>query len=109
MLHFNGLEPIDFKGKLCEPKLDAEKKLRLSTINFKTEEQIKEADEVLASCFDEEYAKNFIKEKLSTDDKIVLRTYLCNGETGLNRLSNVTEGAIEKYINRALEGETNNE
>lgn len=107
MLHFNGLEPIDFKGHMCEPKLDVEKKLRLSQIKFETEEQIKEADSILASCFDEKFAKDFIKEKLSTDDKIVLRTYLCNGETGLNRLSSVTEGAIEKYITRAMEESQN--
>lgn len=103
MLHFNGLEPIDFKGKLCEPKMDVEKKLRLANTKFDTEEQIKEADDILASCFDEQYAKKFIKEKLSVDDKLVLKTYLCNGETGLNRLSSVTEGAIEKYITRALD------
>lgn len=109
MLHFNGLEPIDFKGKLCEPKLDVEKKLRLSNIKFETETQIKEADEVLASCFEEEYAKDFIREKLSTDDKIILKTYLCNGETGLNRLSSATDGAIEKYITRAIEKEAENE
>jgi len=107
MLHFNGLEPIDFKGHMCEPKLDVEKKLRLSQIKFETEEQIREADDILASCFDEKFAKDFIKEKLSTDDKVVLRTYLCNGETGLNRLSNVTEGAIEKYITRAMEESQN--
>ena len=103
MLHFNGLEPIDFKGKLCEPKMDVEKKLRLANTKFDTEEQIKEADDILASCFDEQYAKKFIREKLSVDDKLVLKTYLCNGETGLNRLSSVTEGAIEKYITRALD------
>lgn len=109
MLHFNGLEPIDFKGKLCEPKMDVEKKLRLANIKFETEAQIKEADEILASCFDEEYAKDFIREKLSTDDKIILKTYLCNGETGLNRLSSATDGAIEKYITRAIEKEAENE
>lgn len=103
MLHFNGLEPIDFKGHQCEPKLDAEKKLRLSMVQFGTEEQIKEADEILASCFDDDFAKDFIKNKLSTDDKLVLKTYLCNGETGLNRLSSMTEGAIEKYLLRAME------
>ena len=52
MLHFNGLEPIDFKGHLCEPKLDAEKKLRLSNIKFETAEQVSHANEVLASCLD---------------------------------------------------------
>ena len=103
MLHFNGLEPIDFKGKLCEPKIDAEKKLRLQEISFETEEKARIADDVLASCFDEEYAKTFIKEKLSVDDKVVLKTYLTSGETGLNRLSKATDGAIEQYITRAME------
>lgn len=103
MLHFNGLEPIDFKGTLYEPKLDAEKKLRLSAIKFGTEEEIKEADSVLASCFDEEEAKEFIKTKLSSQDKQVLATYLTGGETGLNRLSEITNGAIEKYITREME------
>ena len=97
MLHFNGLEPIDFKGHLCEPKL------RLANISFDTAEKIREADEILASCFEEDFAKTFIREKLSTDDKVVLKTYLTNGETGLNRLSKATDGAIEKYITRALE------
>ena len=105
MLHFNGLEPIDFKGTMCEPKIDAEKKLRLQEISFDTETKIKEADDVLASCFDEEFAKNFIREKLSADDKMVLKTYLLGGETGLNRLSKATDGVIEKYLTRTLEGE----
>lgn len=103
MLHFNGIEPIDFKGHMCEPKIDAEKKLRLLNIKFDTTEQIREADDILASCFDDEFAKNFIREKLSSDDKIVLKTYLTNGETGLNRLSKATDGAIEKYLDRAME------
>lgn len=103
MLHFNGLEPIDFKGHMCEPKIDAEKKLRLSNIKFETTEQIREADEILASCFDDEFAKSFIRDKLSTEDKVVLKTYLVGGETGLNRLSKATDGVVEKYITRALE------
>lgn len=103
MLHFNGLEPIDFKGKLCEPKVDAEKKLRLQNAKFDTEANIRTADDILASCFDEDYAKDFIRDKLSTDDKILLRTYLVGGETAVNRMSEVTNGAIEEYIKRAME------
>lgn len=103
MLHFNGLEPIDFKGQLCEPKIDAEKKLRLQNASFDTAERIREADDLLASCFDEDFAKTFIREKLSVDDKLVLKTYLVGGETGLNRLSKATDGAIEQYITRAME------
>lgn len=108
MLHFNGLEPVDFKGHLCEPKIDAEKKLRLATIKFGTTEQIAAADDILASCFEDEFAKTFIREKLSTDDKQVLATYLTRGETGLNLLSQTTEGALEKYITRALDGGVQN-
>ena len=103
MLHFNGLEPIDFKGQLCEPKIDAEKKLRLQNASFDTAEKIREADDLLASCFDEDFAKTFIREKLSVDDKLVLKTYLVGGETGLNRLSKATDGAIEQYRTRAME------
>lgn len=103
MLHFNGLEPVDFKGKLYEPKLDNEKKLRLSALKFGTEEDIREADNVLSSCFDEAEAGDFIRNKLSSEDKQVLAAYLHGGETGLNRLSEITNGAIEKYITRELE------
>lgn len=103
MLHFNGIEPIDFKGHMCEPKIDAEKKLRLQEISFETETKAREADDVLVSCFDDDFAKSFIREKLSIDDKVVLKTYLVGGETGLNRLSKATDGAIEQYITRAME------
>lgn len=102
MLHFNGLEPIDFKGHLCEPKLDAEKKLRLQNASYETAERAREADDILVTCFDDDFAKTFIREKLSIDDKIVLKMYLTNGETGLNRLSKATDGAIEKYLTRAI-------
>ena len=103
MLHFNGLEPIDFKGKECTPKVDTEARLRLNTIKFGTEAEIREADDVLASCFDEQYAKDFIRTKLSPDDKEVLRTYLAGGETGLNRLNDITNGAVDKFVKRAIE------
>lgn len=103
MLHFNGLEPVDFKGKTYEPKVDAEKRLRLSTIKFGTQEEESEANSVLCSCFDEEEAKEFIRNKLSPQDKQVLGAYLAGGETGVNRLSEITSGAIEKYITRELE------
>lgn len=107
MLHFNGLEPIDFKGHLCEPKMDAEKRLRLTNTKMETEEEIKEADEILASCFDDDFAKKFIKKNLSTLDKVVLKTYLTGGETGLNQFSKATDGAIEQYITRAMESDNN--
>ena len=103
MLHFNGIEPIDFKGKECMPKVDTEARLRLNVIKFGTEAEIKEADEVLMSCFEEQYAKDFIKNKLSPDDKEILRTYLAGGETGLNRLNDITNGAVDNFVKKAIE------
>lgn len=102
MLHFNGLEPVDFKGKQYEPKVDAEKKLRLQTSKFDTQVNADAATEVLASCFEEEEAKEFIRKKLSNADKEILVVYLVSGETGVNRLSRASDGAIEKYIERTL-------
>lgn len=111
MLHFNGIEPIDFRGKKCQPKMDAENKLRLQAFQFKanTEEERLKAADLLGACFDEKYAKDFIKEKLSWEDMQVLRTYLVSGETGLNNLSKATDGAIEKYVTRAMESMENGE
>lgn len=102
MLHFNGLEPIDFKGKQYDPKIDAEKKLRLQSAKFDTQTNADAATEVLASCFDEQEAKDFIRTKLSDADKEVLVVYLVSGETGINRLSRASDGAIEKYVERTL-------
>lgn len=103
MLHFNGLEPIDFGGRMCAVSMDAEKKLRLANAKFDTEENMRIADDILASCFQDDYAKDFIRTKLSADDKVVIKAYLLGGETGLNRLSRATDGAIEKYITRAVD------
>lgn len=105
MLHFNGIEPVDFGGKLYEPQLDAEKKLRLSEVKYDTDADTAQSDATLASCFLEPEAGEFIRTKLSNDDKLVLATYLSAGETGLNRLSKATDGAIEKYIERAINGQ----
>lgn len=104
MLHFKGIEPIDLGGTEYMPKTDAEKRLRLSTIKFATEEDITEADNIICSCFEEEEAKEFIKNKLTSSDKEVIAAYLIGGETAVNRLSQLTNGAIEKYITRAIGG-----
>lgn len=103
MLHFNGLEPIDFKGKLYTPKLDAEKRARLQIMKFETEADMQEATEVLCSCFDEEEAKSFIRNNLSPADKQVIAVYLAQGETGLANMSKFTDGAIDKVIEKRMD------
>lgn len=106
MLHFNGIEPVDFHGTLYTPKIDAEKRLRLSQVNYSTEAKATESDDAICACFEDEKAREFIRTKLSPQDKNVLATYLYGGETAVNQMSDVTDKAIEKYIERAdLRGE----
>lgn len=101
MLSFNGIQPISFGGVECAPKaIDAEKRLRLAEVDYSTAEKAEKSDDVLAGCFDDETAKDYIRNRLSPDDKIVIATYLRGGETALNRLNDATSQAIDKYIER---------
>lgn len=92
-LSFNGLEPVEFGGKDCTPKLDTEIKLRLSQIKDYNES----ADEVLASAFpkDEAYVKEFLKDKMTVFDKQTLHAYLLGGETMVKSLLNKIEGVVD--------------
>lgn len=101
MLSFNGIEPVEFGGVKYSPKpIDAERRLRLSEVSFETEEKSSRSDDILCEAFEDEAAKTFIREKLSPDDKTILAVYLAQGETGLNRLNDATNQAIEKMIER---------
>lgn len=103
MLHFNGLEPIDFGGRECEAKADQELKMRLRAVKTNAPDANEKFDELLAQAFEDDYAKKFIKEKLSLDDKIVIAAYISGGETAVNRISRATDGAIEAMVARATE------
>ena len=105
MLHFQGLEPIDFKGHLCEVKADQELKLRLRSIPSVDEGADEKLTELLVQCFEDDFAKDFVKTKLSLEDKMIIAAYIAGGETAVNRLSKATDGAIEKRIERAIGGE----
>lgn len=101
MLKFSGIQPIQFGDKVCAPKpIDAEKRLRLAEVDYSTADRAEKSDDILCGCFEDETAKEFIRNRLSPDDKQVIATYLRGGETALNRLSDVTNQAIEKYIER---------
>lgn len=107
MLHFNGLEPIDFRGTECAIKADEELKLRLQAVKLSDADANSKLTDLLVQCFEEDYAKQFIREKLSFDDKIVISAYITGGETALNRMSKATDGAVEAYITRSVEGANN--
>lgn len=102
MLKFNGIEPVEFGGVAYTPKpIDAERRLRLAEVSYETSEKSARSDDTLAECFEDEKAKAFIREKLSPDDKSILAVYLGQGETGLNRLNDATNQAIERFIERS--------
>ena len=77
-LSIDGLEPVSFGGKACEPKIDAEIKLRLAEIKNYDET----SDEVLAMAFpkDEKFVAEFIKNKMTVLDKQKLHAYLLGGD-----------------------------
>lgn len=108
MLHFNGIEPVELGGVKYKPTIDAEKRLRLSQVDYSTINKAAESDDAICACFEDEKAQKFIRERLTPDDKIVLGTYLNSGETGLNRLSDATNKAVEKYIERVGLGGSEN-
>ena len=80
-LKFSGIQPVEFNGRDCTPKLDTGKRLRLARLKF-DEASIDETDRVLASCFpdDEEYVAEFLRSKMTPADKHILQAYLLNGE-----------------------------
>ena len=95
-LSFNGLEPVEFGGKECAPKLDTELKMRLSQIKTYTEAD----DDVLASAFpdDEAYVKSFLKDKMTVLEKQTLHAYLLGGMTAVDTLMDGIKGSLRKAV-----------
>lgn len=77
-LSLNTLEPVNFGGRECKPKLDTETKMRLSQIKQYNAKAI----ETLASAFpdDEDYVKGFLASMTEIDIQI-LHAYLLGGPT----------------------------
>ena len=96
-LSFNGLQPVEFGGKDCTPKLDTELKMRLAQIKTYTEAD----DEVLASAFpdDEAYVKAFLKDKMTVLEKQTLHAYLLGGMTAVNTLMDGIKDTFRKVTN----------
>lgn len=95
-LSFEGIQPVEFGGRACTPKIDAEIKLRLSSISDYDDK----ADDVLASAFpdDEKYVRKFLKDKMSTMDKQMLQAYLIGGPSALDMVQKQIDEAFKKGI-----------
>lgn len=98
-LEFSGLQPVGFGGRDCEPvKPNTEQRLRLSRLNFDTEEKAKESIATLASLFpnDEAYVAEFLTTKATPLEVSKLANYLLAGEDGVV----MAEKAITEQINK---------
>ena len=98
-LSLNGLEPVNFKGVVCKPELNAEVKLRLSQIKRYDEE----TDKILASAFpeDEEYVFEFLK-AAPVAEKEILHSYLIGGESAASATMDGIKEGIRKVIDTAI-------
>lgn len=96
-LSFNGLEPVNFGGKDCTPRINTEIKLRLSQIK----EYDANTDEVLASAFpdDEEYVLKFLRDKMTTFDKQTLHVYLIGGELMVGKVLEQVSATMKGAVN----------
>lgn len=94
-LSLNALEPVDFGGRECMPKVNAEMKLRLSQIKDYNSNSI----EVLAMAFpdDEEYVKKFLRD-ISTIDIQLLHAYLLGGPTMVESMKSKIGSVMDSTI-----------
>lgn len=92
-LNLNAIEPVNFGGRECTPKIDTETKMRLSLIK----EYDEKAQATLASVFpdDEEYVKEFLS-RMATVDMQVLHAYLIGGPTMVEAIQNKVKKAVEE-------------
>lgn len=99
-LKFSGLQPVEFGDKAYKPILDADKRLRLSQINFKTKNDIEKAERVMASCFGENEATvlDFLQSEMTTPEKQLLGIYLQQGEQGLKMYQDAYSKALDAQL-----------
>lgn len=99
-LKFTGIQPVEFGNKACTPRIDADKKLRLSRIHYETETDEEEANAALASCFpdDEAFVLDFLKAHMTKTDKQYLQVYLTAGERGIEAIEQATREMMQKKM-----------
>lgn len=104
-LSFDGIQPVAFGGRECEPKVNTELRLRLQGLKLDTEANIEKANKYLAEAFpsDEDYVLDFLKEKMTPFEKQQLCAYLVAGPRGIRvideSIGNAINGAMKEQIN----------
>lgn len=103
-LNFSGLQPVTFKGKECQPKLDAETRLRVQTLKTEKSGDLKHAAEVLCEAFpdDKEYVRDFIENEMSVYEVSELQVYLAHGAKAAKEISDSIKEAMKESIGKAV-------
>lgn len=99
-LSLNSLEPVNFKGRECMPKINAELRLRLTSLkNYNNE-----TDKILASAFpdDEGFVLNFL-ENAPVIEKQILHAYLIGGEKAAEATMTSLQKSLENSITDAFQ------
>lgn len=104
-LKFAGIEPVEFGGKICTPRIDADKRLRLTQLKFNTEADADKANKVIASCFpdDEEFVEDFLKNQITDSDRQVLALYLRGGQRALDAYEKAVNDLMAEAMEKAKE------
>ena len=113
-LKIAGIEPVEFGDKQCKPRLDADKRLRLSQININDKGDTTKAIKVIASCFpaDEEFVEEFLTNEASPTDITIIAMYLRGGQKALDNYQRVLDQMVEeatKDIQSKLAAESEDE
>lgn len=92
-----GLDAIKFGDITVVPKLDVEKRLRLQNIKLEDAAGIREAVNVISSCFEgkEDEVKAFINEYMGLSDIARLQVYLVGGDSMLEQVDKKIQGVVD--------------
>lgn len=104
-LKIQGIEPVELGERKCKPQMDADKRLRLSQLKFKTKQDLTKAAEVIASCFpsDKEYAEEFLKNYAGPTDMQLVALYLQGGQKALDIYQSTYDRLMDEAIQKATE------
>lgn len=106
-LKIAGIEPVEFGERKCKPQMDADKRLRLRQLSYKTKNDLTKAAEVIARCFpeDEDFVRDFLENNAGVQDFQLVALYLSGGQQALDTY----HAAYDKLIAEAVEKTKNGE
>lgn len=102
-LQFSKYEPVQFGDLKVMPEVNPEKRLRLQSLKI-TEDNLDEARELLANCFGNYKATiyAFMENNLFLRDYFELRTYLLEGERGLEAYRKQVDRMLDSKVDEVL-------